>query len=139
MFMFIMSLFLLFFGCIGPKNICYAQTPPSVSQIQRQEEMLEKERGLRSALEEEEKLYVKYIKVRGADQLTPERIKEIISPFQEKRWLTKSDIGELVELIRKAYAQEGYKGKPDKISYSYEFKKRRLIIEVEELKLLDKH
>jgi hemolysin activation/secretion protein len=123
----IVNLFFVFLGG-NMENVCLAQS--SASQIQRAQEILEKERALSQKLEEPQKIYIKKIMVEGASLLSPEEIREIISSFQ-KRWLTKEDIQQIMESFRQAYQRRGYAKQPAKISYRIE--KRNLIIVIEEL------
>ena len=109
------------------RNPGFAQT--SVSQMQRAQDLLEKERALSQKLEEPQKIYIKKIIVEGATLLSPEEIKEIISPLQ-RRWLTKEDIQQIMESLRQAYQRKGYTKQPAKISYRIE--KKNLIIVIED-------
>ena len=106
----------------------FAQT--SVSQMQRAQDMLEKERTLSQKLEEPQKIYIKKIIVEGALLLSADEVKRIVSAF-EKHWLTKLDIERILEALKQAYKDKGYIGEPLKISY--QIKQRSLIIRVEEL------
>jgi len=106
----------------------FAQT--SVSQMQRAQDMLEKERALSQKLEEPQKIYIKKIMVEGALLLSADEVKRIVSAF-EKRWLTKLDIERILEALKQSYKDKGYTGEPLKISY--QIKQKSLIIRVEEL------
>ena len=106
----------------------FAQT--SVSQMQRAQDMLEKERALSQKLEEPQKIYIKKIIVEGALLLSADEVKRIVSAF-ERHWLTKLDIERILEALKQAYKDKGYAGQPAKISY--QIKQRSLIIRVEEL------
>jgi hemolysin activation/secretion protein len=129
-FLIAVILFFLFLR-IGIENLCFAQAP-TVSQIERTQEILDKEKVLREKLLEEEKIFINKILVEGISLLTEDQIKDIILPFQRK-WLTKKDIQHLLELIKEAYKLKGYTGQPTKISY--QIKKKQLIIRVEEFAL----
>ncbi|MCX5701492.1 MAG: hypothetical protein NTW64_00720 [Candidatus Omnitrophica bacterium] len=120
------SLFLL----LDSKLTCFAQTP-SISQIQRSQEVIEKEQALRDRLKQEEKIFINKIVVKGVSSLSEEQVQEIMQPFQ-KRWLTKKIIAEILELIKKAYEEKGYTLEPVKIAY--QIQKKKLIIEIEESK-----
>lgn len=114
----------------GAKNICFAQTPP-IGQIQRSQEILEQEKALREKLEQEEKIFIEKITIKGVTLLSAEQIKEIILPFK-RQWLTKRDIEQLLEFIKQAYKEKGYSEKL--LNLSYEIKKNRYLeIKVEEL------
>lgn len=122
---------ILFFLCsvIGAKGASFAQDH-SASRIGRSQEILEKEKALRNKLDEEEKIFIKKIEVKSISLLNEDEIREITLPFQ-KKWLTKKDIQQILELIKETYKQKGYIGQPGKISY--QIKKKSLIIRVEEL------
>lgn len=108
--------------------LSFAQT--SAGEALRTQEMLEQERSLRKSLEEPEKFYFKRIEVQGATCLSAEEIGQIALPFK-KHWLTKENIGQLIESFKQAYAKPGCAGKLSRISY--EIRKTSLIIKVEEL------
>ena len=104
----------------------------STGQILRSEEILEKEKALRQRLQEEEKVFIRKIKIEGITLLTEGQIKQIISPFQ-KRWLTKTQIQQILELIKEAYRKNSYQNQPKGISY--QIKGKELSIKAEEVKL----
>lgn len=116
----------LFFS-LSFNNLCFAQ---SVSQIEKSQQDLEKERALRAKIEQEEKVFVKKIIIEGATLISAERIKEIILPFQ-KRWLSKEEILQILHSLTAAYKEKGYSDQPAKISY--QIKKASLKIKIEEL------
>ena len=108
-------------------NLCFSQT--STSEIQRAQEMLEKEEALRKKLEVPEKAFVKKIVIEGVTLLSDEEITEITSPFI-KRWLTEEDFQQIEELIIQAYEEKGFIEQPAEISH--QIKKKSLIIKVVE-------
>lgn len=114
----------------GSGSFCFAQLQPPTGQIERSNELIEKEEALRKKLETPEKVYIEDILLEGAVALTKDQIKEITLPYQ-KRWLTKADIQQLIELVKEAYRQKGYAEKSTKISYKV--KKKNLVIRVKEL------
>lgn len=109
-------------------NLCFAQAP-TVSQIERTQELTEKEEAVRNKLEEEEKVLIKKIIVHGATSLSKDQIREIVLPFQN-HWLSKKDIQVIISLLKAAYNQKGYNNQPAKISF--EIKKHSLKIQIEE-------
>lgn len=126
----IIILLFIFLGASIEINLFAFAESISPSQIQRAQEILEKEKALREKIEkEEEKLFIKKIMVKGVKLLTENEIKEITLSFQRK-WLTKKDIQQLIDLIIQAYRQKGYNESDFKISY--EIKKGCLKIQVEE-------
>lgn len=118
-------IFMLLF-VFGFFNFSFAQT--NASQMQRAQELLEKEEILREQLAKPEKFYIKKIIVQGSRVLLEEEIEFIVSPFQ-KHWLTKQDIQQLLNTIKQAYKQKGA-GQPADISY--QIKKKELIIAIKE-------
>ncbi len=108
-------------------SICVAEE--STGQIQRTQEILEKEKALRARLEDE-KVFIKRIIVQGANLSTEEKIKQMILPFQ-KRWLTKKDILQIKDAISQIYQQEGYREQLVKITYK--IINKELIFRVAEL------
>lgn len=123
----ILVIIILFFIIL--ENISLA-APTSVGQIQRSQEILEEEKRMTDKLTKEEKFLIKKIVVEGASLLSEDQIKEIILPFQDK-WLSKTDIKEILYSINQAYRQNGYDKQPSSISY--EIKEGSLEIEVKEL------
>jgi len=103
-------------------NLCFAQP---VSQIERSQEILEQEKILREKIEQEEKVFIKKIIVKGTTQVSEEQIKEIILPYQ-KKWLTKNDIQCLIDSFKECY-QKQVQEIP---AISYKIEGRKLIIEV---------
>lgn len=99
---------------------------PPVGEIQRAEEILEKEKILREKLEKKEKIFIKKIIIEGASLISEEKLEEIILPFPRK-WLSKEDIQQILEQILQAYKQ---KDKEPEISY--QIRKRQLKILIKE-------
>lgn len=108
-------------------NVCFAQVP--AGQIQKSQEILEKEKELRQRIEKPQKQFVKKIEVKGASLLSEQELQEITLPF-ERRWLTRADIQKIMDLIIDTYEQKGYNA--TKLKLSYQIKNRRLKIQVEE-------
>lgn len=95
--------------CISP---CLAQR--DASQMQRQQELLEQNAAMREQIETPQKVFVKTIKIEGADLLSEDEIKQVILPFQ-KQWLSKEDIRQIIDSLGQAYEKKG-KGQPPEIS-----------------------
>ena len=121
--------FTLLFFIFGSINLCFSQTP-SMSQIEKTQLDLEKERVLRTQVEKGKKVFIKKIIVKGVTLITEDRINETILPFKN-HWFTEADINLILGFITFAYKQKGYQNQPAKISY--QIKKMSLIIKVEEL------
>ena len=117
----------ILFFCLSFVNICFAQDVP-VSQIERTQEVLEKEEALREKLNQQEKVFINKIIVEGALLLDEEQVKEIILPFQ-KRWLTKDDINQIIDSLKQLYSQQT-KQIPE---ITYQIKKRSLKITIKEV------
>ncbi len=110
-------------------SICSAQPP--TGQIQKTQEMLEKERELRQRIEKPQKQFVEKIQVEGASLLSEQELQEITLLFEE-RWLTQEDIQQVIDLIIQAYKQKGYSEK--ELKSSYQIENNNLEIQVEELR-----
>lgn len=108
---------------------CFSQ--PTPAQIERSQQLLDKEQALRSELEKGEKVFIKKIILKGVTLLQPEEIEAMLSPFQ-KHWLTKADIRQIQTVIEQEYAKNGY---PNAIKgFSSLIKKQALEIQVEEIR-----
>ena len=121
------KIFIFLFLILSFFYLGFAQTTPA--QLQRSQEILEKERALRGKIEKGEKVYIKKIIVKGATLLNQKQVREIILPFQ-KHWLTKNDIQQMLGFFEQAYFNCGYGTKLKGISY--QVKKRILEIQIEE-------
>ncbi|MCK9603872.1 MAG: hypothetical protein M0R66_05905 [Candidatus Omnitrophica bacterium] len=116
--------FLFFASNMG--IICFAQTSAApLGQVERSEELLNKDEALRKKIEEPEKVFIEEIILTGFT-LSDDQIKEMISPYQ-KRWLTKNNIQDIIDLLREACQQKS--GQAPEISF--EVKGRQLIISAE--------
>lgn len=107
---------------------CFSQ--PTPAQIERSQELLDKEKALREELERGEKVFVKKVIVKGATLLKPEKIEAIILPL-EGHWLTKEDIRQVRALIEQAYLENGYLNEIKGVSSLV--KKQILEIQIEEV------
>lgn len=108
-------------------NFCLAQDIPG--KIQRTEEVISKEEGLRKKVEEPRKFYICQIMVEGATLLSEDIIKQIILPFK-KAWLTEAEIQQILGLFKQAYQQQGHSRRLKEITY--EIKARCLKVKVSE-------
>jgi len=104
---------------------CLAQVSPS--QIQRSQEILEKEQALRKRIEEEDRFFVETITLEGATLISNEEIKEFTLPYHN-RWLTKEDIEEIIQLVKQSYEQKGHA--QDTLKIDYRIDKENLIINI---------
>ena len=107
-------------------SVCFAQIP-SASQIERNQEIIEKEKVLMDKLGRKEKKFIKKIIVQGVISFSQDQIKEIILPFQ-KKWLSEEDIQQIIDSLKQIYRQQG---KP-LLKITYQIKSRTLLVKVEE-------
>lgn len=120
---------LLLFFVLGTGVLCFAQVTPPLSQIERSQELIDREEDLRKKIEEPRKQYFEEIVLEGSTKLTEDEVNEIISPYQ-KKWLDKEDIQQIIELIKEAYRSKGCAD--GLLEISYQIKEKRLIIEIKE-------
>lgn len=114
------------FSGVSLETICFAQGT-TASQIERTQEILEKEKALRERIEKGEKIFVRKIIVTGFTLISEDQIKEITLPFKN-HWIFKDDIQLILDSIVAAYQRNGYNGRIANISY--QIRKNR-IIEIE--------
>ena len=107
---------------------CFAQINPS--QLERSQEMIEREEALRSKLENQEKVFINKIIISGTTILSEEDLKAINLAYKRK-WLTKDDIQQVLELIKQRYETKGYP--TDLLNIDYKIKKNNLEIQIQEL------
>lgn len=115
---------------LGFCTISLAESP-SASQVEQSRQEIERQEALAEKIRGEEKIYVKKITVKGVILLTHEEMRDIVSLYQ-KHWLTRREIGAIMEDIKAAYRQRGFKDQPAGISY--QLKKSSLQIDVDEKK-----
>lgn len=108
-------------------NYCFPQT--SASQLQRAQEMLEKDEALRKRLREPQKTFIKDILVEGVTLLGEGEIEEIVSAFK-KHWLNQKDILQVKTLLIEGYKEKGYEEQP--VQILHRIKNKILIIQVKE-------
>lgn len=114
---------------VSPKKTCFAEVHPA-GEIERTQEILEKERALREKIEKEERFFIKRITVEGVTLLSAEEIKELILPFQ-RRWLSQIEMQQILDALTATYHQKGHPDQPEKISF--QIKRGSLKIKAEEL------
>lgn len=122
-------IFLLFFIFA---NFNGALAQPTIGQIEKTQQDLEKEQTLRREVEKGRKVYIKKIIVKGVTFLSEDEIKKIIQPFKN-HWLTQSEINLILDSLVNAYQKKGYPGKLPRISFQ-EKERHRLEIKVEEIR-----
>ncbi|MCX7661198.1 MAG: hypothetical protein N2Z79_00765 [Candidatus Omnitrophica bacterium] len=118
------SILLLFVISLCLSFSSFSQVP--TAEIQRQQELLEKERELRKRIDKEPRIFIKKIILKGVSLLSEEEYKKIILPFQ-KRWLTKEDIQQILEKLSEVYKQK--KSIPEIV---YQIKRNQLLILIKE-------
>ena len=107
---------------------------PSASQIEREQEVLEREKGAENKLKKGQKVFIKEVTVRGANSLGKEQINALVSEYQG-HWFSPGEIEDVRERIKGDYEKKGFENQPAKISFRIE--KGHLWIDVEELKQRD--
>lgn len=119
-------LILLLCGFLLFPFISFAQTPPPVSQYEKSEQELEREKQLRERIEKEiekpeikkeeeelpseeaeKKVFIKKIKVTGVTVFSEKKIKEITSQYENKE-LSLREIYKIADLITDLYRKNGY-------------------------------
>jgi hemolysin activation/secretion protein len=89
---------------------------PSPAQIERQQEMIEKERALRQRIEEDGQVFVRQIVVTGVTLLDEEEVKKIIQPYEGRR-LSKKNIQAILDDFALAYKEKGCLDRLARTSY----------------------
>ncbi|MDD2702667.1 MAG: POTRA domain-containing protein [Candidatus Omnitrophica bacterium] len=109
-------------------TVSFAQSSAqTASQIQKSLEDLEKSARLEKRIESGEKSYIKDIVVEGVTLLGSDEVNFLIKPYL-KRWLTRNDIQQLIDLIKDLYQKNSQN--PPQVSSRIEG--RKLIIKVKE-------
>lgn len=103
------------------------ETAPT-AQIERSQQILDKDLALRDRIEQGDKVFIAKIIVKGVTLLTQDEVKEIIKPFQ-KRWLSKEDIQQIVDDFTQEYYQRGYFTQFKDITYQIKGKTLEIRIE----------
>ncbi len=114
---------------IGIGTACFAQVQTPLSQIERSQELIDKEQILRKKIDAPEKFYIEEIILEGAGLLSQKEIKDLVLPY-EKKWLTKDDISQIMNAFKDLYRRKGLAEQLSDISC--QVKDKRLIIEVKE-------
>jgi len=86
------------------------------AQIQRSQEILDKERGFQGRFLDKDERFVREVQVKGATQVSAERIDSLVMPFKEK-WVDKKEFEQLAEDIRLLYIEEGLVSPDIEVSY----------------------
>ena len=107
--------------------VCLAQQT-SPSQIQRSQEILEKEEALRKRIEGRTFL-IETITVEGVTLINKEQIEKIVQASVNKQF-NKKEIDKLIQALKDLYKQHGYDTDQLKIDYSVD--ERNLIINIKD-------
>ena len=118
--------------CIKPLIIClivlaasYAfAEPPGIGSIDRSQEMILEDEGLRRKVGEQKGIFAETIVLRGDLKLSAQEAEILIAPFRGQ-WLTKEDINQLLDSFKSAYVNKGIVA--GRINTSYEFKKGKVL------------
>ncbi len=119
---------ILFYFTLHPV-FAFAQTEIP-SQIERTQQILQKEEALKEKINKPEKKLVKTIQVSGVTLVSIDKIQSIILPFQN-RWLTEPEVESILASIKMLYEKTGFPNQPAEVSYKIE--KHNLNIQVLEL------
>lgn len=103
---------------------------PTAAQIQRSQELLNKEQELKNKIEQGDSVFIDKILIKGVTLLTQDEVKDIIKPFQKKRSLKKDDIQQIIDAFTQAYYERGYFTQFKDISYT--IKNKTLEIRVDD-------
>ena len=122
---------LLMVGVTQAVTISLAATPPTAGTIERSQEILQEDQALRQQVEQENKVFVKKIVLKGVTRLSKEEINDLIAPF-ENQWMTKKDIQQVIDSLKLAYEKKGIQASQLKIKYELK-KSKTLEITVAEL------
>lgn len=107
----ILLLFSFIFSVSGFAGISISQT----SQALRSEEILQKDQALMKQIEQPIKSYIKKLIIQGASLLNEEEIAKISQRY-EKKWLSKQEIQQVMDLIKEVYKEKGYSEKIEEIT-----------------------
>jgi len=113
---FMRTVFVSFLFLLLIANLAFAGQGMSTSTITRSQDMIQKEEALREKLDKNEKMYLKKAVVSGATLIDKEKIEEILQPFKN-HWISKNDIGIIMDTIAADYKERGVYDKLENISY----------------------
>ncbi len=80
---------------------------PTVGEVQRSVELLDENQAYLKKFEQSSRVYIEVIAVRSNVPTDAKKVRELVMPY-EKSWLTKKDLAQLAEDIRKFYSKQGY-------------------------------
>ena len=80
---------------------------PTAGELQRSEELLNENQAFINKFEQSSRVYIETIAVRSNIHLDPKKARELVKPY-ERSWLTKKELAELIEDIRRFYLKQGY-------------------------------
>ncbi|MDD5155515.1 MAG: hypothetical protein PHF11_03410 [Candidatus Omnitrophica bacterium] len=100
---------------LGFSYLGFAETTPSASQIEREQEALAKEKGLEEKIYRDRKVFIKKVTLKGASSLGQGQIQEIVSLYQG-HWFLQGETETVQQVIKAAYHKEGLEDQPAKVS-----------------------
>lgn len=106
-------------------ELALAQNLPTASQIERTNQLLNAQDRLNKIIQNSRSFYIKDITLKVYGSCRKISLKEAIEPYKN-RWLTETDIQELIELLKESCGQ--------KTDISYRIKDSTLEIEIVDFK-----
>jgi len=97
-------------------------------QVQRSQEMIQKEEQLQKKIDKPIKRFIKQILISGAKLLTEEQLNNAVSAFQN-HWLGNDELDQISDSIKALYQQSGFN---QFISIYFEFSDSVLNINIKE-------
>lgn len=101
----------------------------NASQVERSQELIQKNEELRKQIESEPRVYIKQVIITGSSQLSEVELSEITSLFQ-KKWFLKKELPGIADYLSQVYKKKGIPESSFKINY--QLKGGILNIQVEE-------
>lgn len=98
-------------------KICYAQSAPSAASIERSQELINEEAGLRQRIEDGERVYIKKITIKNAGSLSDIEIHDLVSLY-ENTWMDSRQIQQLSESVKRRCIDDGELADPLNIDYN---------------------
>lgn len=118
--------YILFVRKLPPPTFAQSE----VSQIERSQELIEKEKAIRDNIDQKYKTFINKVIVSGATLLTAEQIRQASSQI-EGHWFTTSELQRISDPFRAAYENKGLQDKVGGIDC--EFKEGNLIVNITEV------
>ena len=85
----------------------YCFAAPTVGELQRSIELTDENQAYLKKFEQSNRVYIEVIAVRSNVPTDIYKVRKIVASY-EKSWLTKKDLVQLIEDVRKFYSKQGY-------------------------------